>query len=347
MHLCRIIRILFVLFIFSGVLMAQEGVVYYSTEPPVLRADGSVDGEVVRRMVDALVMALTGKSTVAQAWGTWVRPEDRVGIKVATEAGSVAGTHLEVVRAIVEGLREAGVQHIVVWDRRQGDLQSAGFSSLSKEYRLAWTEGGEGYDKEHPLPMPLLGRIISGDLAFEQRHSKEFKSLFQRGEEPLSETSYPSRILTREVDKIINVPSLTDSFFTGLAGAIANMSVGNIDNWRRLSKPPQYGDPYIAELYADALIRDKVVLTVMDGLTLQFAGGPRSNPDYARPHHTLFAGTDPVAVDALALKLLNEYRLPEKLPPIRAEAAYIQSAEEIGLGQSDPEKVELQRVHFQ
>lgn len=323
---------------------AQEAVVYYASETSALE-NGKLNASVVARMVDGLVMGMTGKFSAGEAWGTWIKPTDRVGIKVASAAGGVAGTHPEVVRAIVDGLRQAGVPsaQIIVWDKRLQDLLSAGFVRDADGYQLRWTEGGEGYDGRNPVILPVLGRIISGDLAFEQRTSKRFSPLF-REPEPLSDESHFSRVLTAQVDKVINVPSMTDSFFTGIAGAIPNMTLGNLDNWRRFTKPPLFGNPYLAELFAEPLIKDKVVVTIMDGLTLQFAGGPLPNPDYSRPHQTLYGGTDPVAIDALAVKLIDEYRLPAKLPPIGAGADYIKSAEQLGLGCADPDRIEVRRI---
>jgi len=318
--------------------------VVYSTESSSIR-DGIVQGATVRRMVDGIVIRLTGKRTVAEAWRTWIRPTDRVGIKVATSAGRPAGVHPAVVDAVVAGLREAGVPpaNIIVWDRRLEDLQVAGFSRSTTEYTLRWIEGGAGYDETKPLTLPVLGKLIAGDFAFENRRAARFKELF-RDPEPLSDESHFTRILTRDVDKIINIPSLTDSFLTGVAGAIPNLTIGNMDNWRRFTKPPLFGAPYIAEIYAEPLIRDKVVVHLLDALYVQYAGGPFPDPNNTRPHFAIFGSTDPVALDALAVKLIDEYRLPAKLPALKASADYVKSAAELGLGSASVSDNALIRV---
>jgi hypothetical protein len=41
-----------------------------------------------------------------------------------------------------------------------------------------------------------------------------------------------------------------------------------------LPDQPRWAAPTFSELYADALIRDKVVVTFLDALILQYAGGP-------------------------------------------------------------------------
>jgi uncharacterized protein (DUF362 family) len=110
------------------------------------------------------------------------------------------------------------------------------------------------------------------------------------------------------------------------------MSIGVIDNWRRFVKGPYFGSPYIAEIYQTEQIRPKVMLTIMDGLMLQYAGGPQPNPSDVVAYGMLLASQDPVALDATALKLINQKRASVSLSPIRELASHIQSAEAAGLG---------------
>jgi hypothetical protein len=58
----------------------------------------------------------------------------------------------------------------------------------------------------------------------------------------LSSQSYFTKVLTKEVTKVINVPSLADSYLTGVNGGIVNMTLPNIDNWRRFAKSASAGD---------------------------------------------------------------------------------------------------------
>ena len=64
---------------------------------------------VTRRMVDRLVMDVTGQASVAGAWRTLVSPQDRVGIKVATAGAPYCVSHSGVVEAIVAGIEQAVV----------------------------------------------------------------------------------------------------------------------------------------------------------------------------------------------------------------------------------------------
>lgn len=319
--------------------------VIYATDNAALGAGRQVSGPVVRRMVDRLVMRVTEKPTVAEAWRSLVGPKDRVGIKVAASGGAVSGTNPEVVDAIVAGLNEAGIpaSQIIVWDRSLQDLVAAGYRRDGARYQLRWVDPVKGYDIKSQVSAPVLGKLIWGDSGFGNKAGTRYVDFLTTGDQ-LSSRSFYSNVLSKEVTKIINVPSLEDSFLTGINGALANMVLPNLDNWRRFTKPPSYGDPYLAEIYADAVIRDKVVLTIMDGLVLQYAGGPFANPGFLLDHFTLYASRDPVAIDAVATRLLDEARAPSKLPALGPMTTWLESAHAAGLGNAKEDRIELLRA---
>src|SRR5204862_572701 len=102
----------------------------------------------------------------------------------------------------------------------------------------------------------------------------------------------------------------------GLAGCLYNVTIPNIDNWRRFTQLNGFGGTAIVDLYNNPLIGKKVVLNVMDGLAAQYAGGPQSQPNYAVHHATLLPRKDPVAVDALALAWVDACLSTSKLTGI-------------------------------
>lgn len=329
-----------------GTVVAQEmSKLYYAIDTEALGPLRVPQTSVVQRMVDSLVCNLTGKTTVAEAWKTLVAPTDTVGIKVSASGRSVSGTHPAVVDAIVRGLHDAGVPagKIIVWDRNLDDLLAAGFRSTGGGYRLVGVDPATGYDSKEPVSAPVLGKLIWGDRKFGDRSGLDFAERLETGEQ-LSSKSYFARVLSQEVTKVINVPSLTDSFLTGINGAMANMTVANLDNWRRFAKSAAAGDPYIAEIYADPRIHDKVVVTILDALVLQYAGGPFPNPNYLVDNLTLFASKDPVAIDATAVRLIDEMRKTGKLPSIRRMTSYVEAGSALGLGQYAEPRIETVRV---
>lgn len=340
--------ILFLVSLLAGPASAQQtekAKVFYAMETSSLAQRRTPNHAVVRRMVDNLVCAATGKPNPAAAWASLVKASDRVGIKVAASGGAVSGTHPAVVKAIATGLISAGVQpsNIIVWDRNLDDLLAAGYSRNDQLYRLRWVDTATGYDTKSQVTAPVIGRLIWGDSAFGDRTGSRMEDMLGGGEQ-LSSTSYYAKVLSQEVDKVINVPSLTDSFLTGVNGALANMTLPNLDNWRRFTRSPDFGDPYLAEIYADAMIHGKVVLTILDALVLQYAGGPFPNPGFLVDHHSIFMSKDPVAIDATAGRLLNENRTPSRLPSLDKMTLWLQSASAINLGKHREEEIELIRV---
>jgi uncharacterized protein (DUF362 family) len=159
-----------------------------------------------------------------------------------------------------------------------------------------------------------------------------------------SNVSHFAKIISSEVDKIINVPVMSVSETNGIAGCIYNMTIPNIDNWRRFAQGSRFGAGSLAEIYANPLIAKKVVFNLMDGLIAQYAGGPQPQPNYAVHNATLYASKDPVALDAVALKKLEEWRKRETLRPVAPVAAYIDVASQLGLGNSATNRIEVRNI---
>ncbi|MBV9644231.1 MAG: DUF362 domain-containing protein [Verrucomicrobia bacterium] len=315
-------------------------------------ADFEANSPVVRRMVDDLVMVATGEPTVAAAWGSLVKPSDVVGIKVCTNGAPLFSSHPAVINAIVAGLTDAGVspRNIVVWDREEHLLEAAGFRAKNAGYRLMWSEGN--YDPNAVLTSPISGKLIYGDLLFMAKAPDTLRgewrgdSVEKRTGRPrnmgnLSDESHLSSVLTRVVTKVVNVPVLSDNIFCGLSGALFNMTIQNLDNWRRLVQDPVHGDPAIPETYADPRVGDKVVFQIMDGLVALYAGAPIGDANYAVHYGTLYASKDPVALDAVALQRIDQWRVGAQMEPASKLAKYLQTAFSYGLGNADLSKIEV------
>jgi uncharacterized protein (DUF362 family) len=296
---------------------------------------------ITRRMVDQLVMAVTGQSSVAGAWRSLVSPKDRVGIKVATAGAPYCSSHVGIVEAIVAGLELAGVprKQIVVWDRDAENLRAAGFDGRGG-YAVRAIDPPRGYDRAAVFTAPVLGKLIWGDLLFREKVRRADGRRATESDQ-LSSTSHLATILSRDVTKVINVPVLTEEAGCGVAGALYNMTVPNVDNWRRFLQLDASNTESIASLYADERIAPKVVLHIMDALVAQYAGGPGFQPNYAFEHQTIYASRDPVALDALGLRKIEEWRKPAKLTPVAKRADWLESAEQLGLGNFAAERIVL------
>lgn len=235
-----------------------------------------------------------------------------------------------------------------------------------------------GYDPKAIYTSAVLGKLIWGDLLFQGKrvpadeplrpppdaekptpsiNPNVTASAMARGllnpnmrlipgtaQDNLSNASHYCTILSKKVTKVINVPVLSDNVFAGFGGALYNMTIPNIDNWRRLVGSPRYGATAIPEMFSDPAVGGKVVLNITDGLVAQLAGGPIFQPFYARHHATLYASKDAVAIDAVTLRYLELWRAQAQLPPIKDAAAHVRTAGDIGLGNFAPEKIDLHKL---
>ena len=188
---------------------------------------------------------------------------------------------------------------------------------------------------------PLAGKLVWGDFEYVGDTGK--MPLFADAD-ATSNVSHFSKIISNDVDKVINVPVMSVSETNGIAGCIYNMTIPNIDNWRRFAQGSRFGAGSLAEIYANPLIANKVVFNLMDGLIAQYAGGPQPQPNYAVHHATLYASKDPVALDAIALKRLEEWRKRGSLRPVGPVAAYIDFASQLGLGNSATNRIEVRNI---
>ena len=317
--------------------------IVYAVHNPDSIKDYVANPRVVREMVNRLVLAVTGQSDVGKAWASLVSPNDRVGIKICAAGGELFTTHHSIVNAIVDGLAAAGHPRsgIIVWDRSLGGIKEAGYRPGADGYQLKAVAPREGYDAKAVVSAPLVGKLVWGDFEYTGDLGK--MPLFADAD-ATSNVSHFSKIISSEVDKVINVPVMSVSETNGIAGCIYNMTIPNIDNWRRFAQGSRFGAESLAEIYANPLIAKKVVFNLMDGLIAQYAGGPQPQPNYAIHNATLYASRDPVALDAIALKRLEEWRKRGSLRPVGPVAGYIDFASDLGLGNSAANKIEIRNL---
>jgi len=345
--LTRNVALVFLCAMYSQLAQAQQpaptpSIVYEVHNPDAIK-DYEANPRVVREMVNRLVLAVTGQSDVGKAWASLVSPNDRVGIKICAAGGELFTTHHAVVNAIVDGLATAGHSRsgIIVWDRSLGGIKEAGYRLATDGYQVKAVAPHDGYDAKAVVSAPVAGKLVWGDFEYVGDLGK--MPLFA-DDDATSNVSHFSKIISTEVDKVINVPVMSVSETNGIAGCIYNMTIPNIDNWRRFAQGSPFGAESLAEIYASPLIAKKVVLNLMDGLLAQYAGGPQPQPNYAVHHATLYASRDPVALDTIALKRLEEWRKRGNLRPVGRVAAYIDFAGQVGLGNSANNRIEIKNI---
>lgn len=324
----------------------------------------------VRSMFDLGLRTLTGQPDSASAWKSLgIVPTDVVGIKLDTSGGMGLSTHRELVAAIVDGLGAAGVptSKIILWDKFADNMRAAGWVPAPAGARtpaIVSVVPGSSFDIRVFYVNEILGRLIWGDLQFRglKPSAADLMNATRRvvqaanptvgdddGASPAappspdqtSNKSFYAAILTQTCTKIINVPVLCDSPATGLGGCLSTLAMGCVDNTRRFSAEPSWGDPAVPEILDKEFMRKKVVLHVLDAFVSQYAGGPKFNPVFTQSIGALYLSQDPVAIDTLVLKRVEKWRANNSVDPLGKTASHVASAASYGLGEGDVKKIKL------
>lgn len=149
------------------------------------------------------------------------------------------------------------------------------------------------------------------------------------------------KYLTEQVTALINVPLLRDHNIAGVSIGLKNLSHGTIATPWNFHE--DNCDPYIADINALPLIKEKYKLTICNALRAVFENGPDASPLWTWNFGGLLLSTDPVALDAAGLSIISDRRRGKGRPPLERVGrppTYIQTANRRGLGEADLSKVE-------
>jgi len=277
----------------------------------VTTKDGGVRADVVKQMVFAAVCQATGLDSAKDAFGSLFSPGDVVGIKVSCLAGKRMSTRPEVALALSAGVQLAGVKsfNVVIWERSSRELERAGYQ-IQKESRDLRIMGTDGDYEEQPIDAGSVGGCFS-------------------------------RIVTQRCTRQISAPVLKDHDLSGVSLGMKNW-YGAIHN------PNKYHDngcsPYVADLFAKSMLRDKVRLVVCDALFAQCHGGPAYSPEFMWPFEGIVAALDPVAHDAIGASIIEQERKRRGLPTLleaKRPPRWLNQAAALGLGTADLQRIKL------
>ena len=287
----------------------------------VVDAAGKVETALLENMLDKGITSFTGLGSASDSWKKFIAAEDVVGLKINTLGNAdIKGMDYTrhfgaVIGAVAGGVRKAGIadKDIVVWDRSEEEMIEAGLTM-----------------QRDPGSMRFIANKVS------RRDAGEYAA-----------TTYPvggltsrvSRILDEVTTSMINICVPKTHGGAVFTNALKN-HYGTIDNPGRMHAN-NCSNPGIAEVNAIPIIRKKQKLIVSDALLMVIEGGPRWDRRFIRPFGGILIGTDPVAVDAVALSLLDEMRKAEGMEPIAPRVLHIGLAGQLGLGKSRLEDIDL------
>lgn len=305
---------------------------------PLASAD---DG--VRRKVAALPAAVTEPPPIAKV----VMAQDEHMIPARIVQRGLLRTYLEKVVAEVAGEKEAGAAwHRILSDDDRilikfnqsmavlmgttwamaeaivGSLTAAGFDP-AKIVLLEVEEGVRGRTRTRRPDHRWQGRIVE----FGESGKDAFRA---------------------DVDwatAIINVPFLKTHHQAVMTSCLKNLSHGLIRH------PARFHDhgcaPAIAEINACNDLRSRVKLNIVNGLRVNFDGGPDGSEDDIANGGLILAGRDPAACDTIGFGQINRIRSERGLDPLLPGPTLPRQlvlSQSLGAGTADPERIEVQRL---
>lgn len=290
--------------------------------------EDSLNEEAVGQMLDDAMLKLTGREDIKEAWRDFVLPDHKVGIKINPLAGPKLSTHSVIVNKIVDSLFSSGVlkEQIIIWDRFKEHLLKANYPIITDEgdvRTLATDLEDIGYD----------------DTVFYETEKDSIK----RREDESTRSNY-SKIVTEHVDVLINVPVLKQHDMAGVSGCLKNMAFGSVDNTRRFHGRPLYCNPAIGEIFENKVLKDKVVLNIVDGLVASYDKGPTYHEETTWKYGGMFLSADPVILDVLILQTVNQKREEMGLESMSKYANHITAASGLGIGKSSLDQVKLEKI---
>jgi len=271
----------------------------------------------LQNALNSAVSSLFNKDNPRKAWQRAVRPGEVIGIKVNCLSGR-GTTHIELVDAVVENLRQAGIKEkdIIIWDRLNRDLEEAGFKI---NYQ------GKGV------------RCFGNDAVGFESSLETFGSA----------GSLVSKIPARMCHGIINLPVLKDHSIAGVTVSLKNM-FGAIHN------PNKYhlnsGDPYIADVNMLPSLQNKIRLNICDAIEAQYHGGPSFMPQWRWNFNGLIASIDRPALDYTGWQIIEEQRKKAGFKLLKEEGrepAYIATAADARhqLGTNNSDNIEVVKLY--
>ena len=269
----------------------------------------------IKQMMDSGITLLTGTNNQKDAWKSLFHEDERVGIKINGLGADILVGNYQICWAIVDALKSIGVKenNIIIWDQYQNFFLSSGFkiNRSFKGVRTYTTDGGGGKEA-----------LDSGSS------HREYDSGYGAVK--------VSRILTEEVDSLINVGLLKDHGLAGVSIALKNISHGVIshpDNFHDNSC-----DPFIAAINSIPVIKDKIKLHICNGIVGLYEGGPMPQKRHTWNDNRIILSRDPVALDTIGMNIIEGKRKEKKLRSLFNRPnlpVHIETAAKYGLGVTD------------
>ena len=311
---------------------AKKSKVIIAHSDHVIDENGKVEADILQQLLDQSILKLSGKDNLKNAWRHYFSPEDIIGMKVNGNSYSVLeGTPMVehyplITQSIFNSFKKADIpdKNAIIWERSDEELKTMGYK----------------IQKEAGQP-----RILGTHIERRKSESEVYQPWFSSTNQQVGDkTTRLSNILEKDCTALINLPALKSHRLAGVTGALKN-HYGSIDNPRDFHDD-DCCNPGVAEINNIPEIRNKHKLVICNALMGLWEGGPRWDLANMWMEGSLIVGEDPVAVDTVMLKMIDEKRLEAGLESVARRAKHLQLSEEIGLGNSQIDNIEIIKLNI-
>jgi len=312
--------------------------------------NGLYQAEEVKQTMTRGMTELTGAPSWTDAWRTLFEKGDVVGIKVSPVGGPKLCSDALVLRQILDGLAQAGVgaRDVIVFNRYKDEFLAGGIDKWIPS-GVRWITSSEGYNNTQ-LDMDGYDPDVFMEMALIKPGENANDAHYRR--------SYVAKVVTKDINKFINLPVLKHHQSAGVTICLKNMSHGMVNNVNRSHLTPTQNacGVFIPSVVSLPVMREKATLHICDGVKASFHGGPPARAPYVWEHKTMYFATDPVALDHTGWKAIDAKRAeagmasvalskPDKVSTyLNCQVEHIEFAGALGLGVYDDAKIEVKRV---
>ena len=317
-----------------------------------VRACARAEGLTRREFLETLAAGAAAAGVVALGWPTAAAAQG-----AAARSRVVVVTHPEVLvreyrvnppivremldRALVELTGARTEKDAWRTFARDTDLLAVKHNSIGAPTLQSHTEINDAIVQQMEAQVGLLAeRIVVVDRRVPEPY-RDFSDPFTLPSNGL--VTRLRRLYTDHATGIVNVSVLKAHYGEGLSAAMKN-HLGSVNNpaqyhgWEPTRMPRN-----LPELNALEPLRTKTRLCIVDAIRPLYAGGPADEPNYRWDYRGLIVGTDPVAVTAVGMRILEAKRQEAigKEWPMTAAREMVAYAQGIGLGNADPTGIDL------
>ena len=332
-------------YIFAAFLTTLASLAHGQIEPaPMLPVWEARLSDFNQRTYDSGVERLIAEFEEAAGKRLMPGEKKKVGLKIYADSGPGMATPIPLVRAVITALERRGFapEDIFLVGLNQLRLRMTGYlpslatgKSPFPGHQIYVLESGRFFDPVWFYDSPLPQRF---DPIFAAEQTKDVSNTSSRDEDRKSFLATP---LFLEADFWINLPVYTDHPTLGVNGSLVNATLWNASNTARFFRSPANAPAAVAEMSAIPELRETWAFSIVSLQHYQFIGGPFFNSLYSASEPLLWLSRDPVMLDSLMLKRINQRRKRSGFPNISEEIRTLEFAEMLGVGLRDTKSVEI------